>query len=292
MNSRQLRAIHKYKIIKSILPNFTLKLLCKIAGVSVSGYYCWKNRKLKNKDFEITALISKIFFQHNGKIGIRRIKMELERNYNLIVNKKKIQRIKQENNLKTKIRKKRKNYSGYLRSQRWCVAENILNRQFRQNKSAKAYSTDVTYLTTKTGRYYLSVVKDLGSKEIAAYNVSTKHDLGLVMNTINQLQKHKKEAIMHSDRGGLYTSFQYIQKLKELNLTRSMSRSGNCLDNAPIESFFGHLKDEMDYRDCKSLEEIRDKIDEYIYYYNTRRYQWGLNKMTPCEFRQYLNSSY
>ena len=109
-------------------------------------------------------------------------------------------------------------------------------------------------MTTKTGRYYLSVVKDLGSKEIAAYNVSTKHDLGLVMNTINQLQKHKKEAIMHSDRGGLYTSFQYIQKLKELNLTRSMSRSGNCLDNAPIESFFGHLKDEMDYTDCKSLE--------------------------------------
>ena len=161
MNSRQLRAIHKYKIIKSILPNFTLKLLCKIAGVSVSGYYCWKNRKLKNKDLEITALISKIFFQHNGKIGIRRIKMELERNYNLIVNKKKIQRIKQENNLKTKIRKKRKNYSGYLRSQTWCIAENILNRQFRQNKTDKAYSTDVTYLTTKTGRYYLSVVKDL-----------------------------------------------------------------------------------------------------------------------------------
>ena len=76
----------------------------------------------------------------------------------------------------------------------------------------------------------------------------------------------------YSDRGGLYTSFQYIQKLKELNLIRSMSRSGNCLDNAPIESFFGHLKDEMDYKDCKSLEETRDKIDEYIYYYNNRRY--------------------
>ena len=112
------------------------------------------------------------------------------------------------------------------------------------------------------------------------------------MNTINQLKKHAKEGIMHSDRGGLYTSFQYIQKLKELNLIRSMSRSGNCLDNAPIESFFGHLKDEMDYKDCKSLEEIRDKIDEYIYYYNNRRYQWGLSKMTPCEYREYLAMSY
>ena len=197
MNSHQLRAIHKYQIIESILSLYTLKLLCKIAKVSVSGYYCWKNRILKNKDKEIISIISQIFFQHNGKIGIRRIKMELERNYNLIVNKKKIQRIKKQDG-----------------------------------------------------------------------------------------------AILHSDRGGLYTSFQYIQKLKELNLTRSMSRSGNCLDNAPIESFFGHLKDEVEYKECKTLEEIRDKIDIYIYYYNTRRYQWGLNKMTPNEFRQYLQSSY
>ena len=94
MNSRQLRTIHKYKIIESILPKFTLKVLCKIAEVSVSGYYYWKNRELQDKDIEIIGIISKIFFQHNGKIGIRRIKMELERNYNLIVNKKKIQRIK------------------------------------------------------------------------------------------------------------------------------------------------------------------------------------------------------
>ena len=106
MNSRQLRTIHKYQIIRSILPKFTIKVLCKIAEVSVSGYYCWKNREVKDKDIEIIAIISKIFFQHNGKIGIRRIKMELERNYNLIVNKKKIQRIKKENNLKTQIRKK------------------------------------------------------------------------------------------------------------------------------------------------------------------------------------------
>lgn len=108
MNSHQLRAIHKYQIIESILSLYTLKLLCKIAKVSVSGYYCWKNRILKNKDKEIISIISQIFFQHNGKIGIRRIKMELERNYNLIVNKKKIQRIKKENNLKTQIRKKKK----------------------------------------------------------------------------------------------------------------------------------------------------------------------------------------
>ncbi len=289
MNS--LRTIHKFQIITTLKTNFKVKYLCKIANVSVSGYYAWTNRVVENNDLEITSLISKIFFQYNGKIGIRRIKMELERKYNLIVNKKKIQRIKSENNLKTQIRKKRKNYPGYIRSQRWCIADNILNRRFRQKEVNKAYSTDVTYLTTNNKRYYLSVVKDLGSKEIVAYNISEKHDLELVIGTLTQLHK-QNNSILHSDRGGLYTSFQYIQKLRELNLIRSMSRSGNCLDNAPIESFFGHLKDELEYKDCKNLEELRDKIDKYIYYYNNERYQWGLNKMTPCEFKNFLLKSY
>lgn len=217
--------------------------------------------------------------------------MELERKYNLIVNKKKIQRIKQENNLKIQIRKKRKNYLGYIRSQRWCIADNILNRKFRQKEANRAFTTDVTYLTTNNKRYYLSVVKDLASKDIVAYNISEKHDLELILGTLTQMQK-QNSAIMHSDRGGLYTSFQYIQKLKDLNLIRSMSRSGNCLDNAPIESFFGHLKDELDYKDCKTLKELRDKIDKYVYYYNNERYQWGLNKMTPYEFKDYLLKSY
>lgn len=289
MNS--LRTIHKFQIIQSLKENFRVKYLCKIAKVSVSGYYTWVNRVAQNKDLEITSLISKIFFQYNGKIGIRRIKMELERKYNLIVNKKKIQRIKQENNLKTQIRKKRKNYLGYIRSQKWCIADNILNRKFRQKEANRAFTTDVTYLTTNNKRYYLSVVKDLASKDIVAYNISEKHDLELILGTLTQMQK-QNSAIMHSDRGGLYTSFQYIQKLKDLNLIRSMSRSGNCLDNAPIESFFGHLKDEVDYKDCKTLKELRDKIDKYVYYYNNERYQWGLNKMTPYEFKNYLLKSY
>ena len=169
--------------------------------------------------------------------------------------------------------------------------DNILNRKFRQKEANKVYTTDVTYLTTNKKRYYLSVVKDLGSKEIVAYNISEKHDLELILGTLRQLKK-QDGTIMHSDRGGLYTSFQYIQKLNELNLNRSMSRSGNCLDNAPIESFFGHLKDELEYKDCRNLEELRDKIDKYIYYYNNERYQWGLNKMTPNEFKNYLLKSY
>lgn len=289
MNS--LRTIHKYEIIERLHSRYSLKILCTIANVSVSGFYSWKNRVVNNNNKEIENLISKIFFEYKGKIGIRRIKMELERKYNQIVNKKKIQRIKQKLGLKTQIRRKRNNYQGYLRSEKWCIADNILNRQFRLNIANRAYSTDVTYLITKNNRYYLSVIKDLCTKEIVAYNVSDKHDLALILGTLEQMSK-QNNAIMHSDRGGLYTSFQYIQKLKELNLIRSMSRSGNCLDNAPIESFFGHLKDEIEYKKCKTLDEIRAKIDEYMYYYNNNRYQWGLNKMTPLEYRNLIALSY
>ena len=289
MNS--LRTIHKYEIIELLHSRYSLKILCTIANVSVSGFYSWKKRVVNNNNKEIENLISKIFFEYKGRIGIRRIKMELERKYNQIVNKKKIQRVKQKLGLKTQIRRKRNNYQGYLRSEKWCIADNILNRQFRQNSANRAYSTDVTYLITKNNRYYLSVIKDLCTKEIVAYNVSDKHDLALILGTLEQMSK-QNNAIMHSDRGGLYTSFQYIQKLKELNLIRSMSRSGNCLDNAPIESFFGHLKDEINYKECKTLNEIRAKIDEYMYYYNNNRYQWGLNKMTPLEYKNLIALSY
>ena len=289
MNS--LRTIHKYEIIELLNTQYSLKILCKIANVSVSGFYSWKKRVVNNNNKEIENLISKIFFEYKGRIGIRRIKMELERKYNQIVNKKKIQRIKQKLGLKTQIRRKRNNYQGYLRSEKWCIADNILNRQFRQNSANRAYSTDVTYLITKNSRYYLSVIKDLCTKEVVAYKVSDKHDLALILGTLEQMPK-QNDAIMHSDRGGLYTSFQYIQKLKKLNLIRSMSRSGNCLDNAPIESFFGHLKDEIEYKECKTLDEIRAKIDEYMYYYNNNRYQWGLNKMTPLEYKNLIALSY
>ena len=289
MNS--LRTIHRYEIIELLNTQYALKILCKIAKVSVSGFYSWKKRIVNNNNKEIENLISKIFFEYKGRIGIRRIKMELERKYNQIVNKKKIQRIKQKLGLKTQIRRKRNNYQGYLRSEKWCIADNILNRQFRQNSANRAYSTDVTYLITKNSRYYLSVIKDLCTKEIVAYKVSDKHDLALILGTLEQMPK-QNNAIMHSDRGGLYTSFQYIQKLKELNLIRSMSRSGNCLDNAPIESFFGHLKDEIEYKKCKNLDEIRAKIDEYMYYDNNNRYQWGLNKMTPLEYKNLIALSY
>lgn len=220
--------------------------------------------------------------------------MELEKDYHVVVNHKKIIRIKKEYGLKTQIRVTNQHRASFEKVRKWCMAENILNRNFNQKLPEQAYATDVTYLILNNGlTYYLSAIKDLGPKEISAYEVSENHDVELILNTLNKLKRNEpKAAIMHSDRGGIYTSFQYIQKLKEMNLIRSMSRSGECLDNASIETFFGHLKDEVNYKECKNIAELRDKIDKYVYYYNTGRYQWNLKRMAPKEYRHFLEKSY
>ena len=220
--------------------------------------------------------------------------MELEKDYQMVVNHKKIIRIKKEYGLKTQVRCTNRHRKSFEKVRKWCIAENILNREFNQKLPEQAYATDVTYLILNNGlTCYLSAIKDLGPKEIAAHEVSESHDVKLAINTLEKLERDEtKEAIMHSDRGGIYTSFQYMQKLKDMNLIRSMSRSGECLDNASIETFFGHLKDEVNYKNCKNIEELRDKIDKYVYYYNNGRYQWNLKRMAPKEYRHFLEKSY
>jgi transposase InsO family protein len=120
--------------------------------------------------------------------------------------------------------------------------------------------------------------------------------MSLVINTIEKLKMNPnitklEEAMIHSDQGSQYTHPLYIETIKKLKMVQSMSRKGNCLDNAPIESFFGHLKDEVDYQSCKSFEKLHWLIGEYVKYYNYKRQQWNLKKMTPVEYRNHLLSS-
>ena len=112
----------------------------------------------------------------------------------------------------------------------------------------------------------------------------------LVIGTIENLKSkiYLDNVLIHSDQGFHYTNAQYRKLLQDNNVIQSMSRKGNCIDNAPMESFFGHLKDELDYKECKTFEELVEKIDKYIYYYNNERYQWSRNKMTPVEYRSHL----
>ena len=289
-------ASQTFNTIKSLNENskLSINLLCKIASVSKSGYYSWLNRKLSEKEIEIINLIKQQYWVKQGKSGYRTITMDLKRDLHLKINHKKVQRIMREYGLKAIIRKNN-NCKNHVKAQRksenWTIAPNILNCNFNTTQTGKIYSTDVTYLKLKNNQtYFLSAIKDLASGEISAYSISDKHDINLILDTINQLTEISDNCIIHSDRGALYSSFRYIQKLKEKGITRSMSEAGKPTQNAPIESFFGHLKDEVDYKKCNNFSELKDKIDNYVYYYNTNRYQWNKKMLTPIEVKEYLLS--
>ena len=173
------------------------------------------------------------------------------------------------------------------------TCENKLARKFEQSIPFRVFCTDITYLSFNHRFAYLSVIKDIASGEIVGSSLSMHLEMNIVMNTLENLQSHEhcqefENAMIHSDQGFHYTNPLYINKVKELNMIQSMSRKGNCIDNAPIESFFGHLKDDVDYKSCKTFEELRLLIDEYVKYYNHERYQWERKKMTPVEYRNHL----
>ncbi len=173
--------------------------------------------------------------------------------------------------------------------------DNILNRDFYEAKPGEHLLTDITYLYYGPGREraYLSTIKDAATREILAYKVCKSLDLQFVLDTVNQLvDKHNDlltpDTLLHSDQGCHYTSIAYQQLLKQLEITQSMSRRGNCWDNAPQESFFGHMKDELHLKDCLDYEDLLNEIDDYMDYYNNYRYQWDLGKRSPVEYRIYL----
>lgn len=157
--------------------------------------------------------------------------------------------------------------------------------------------TDITYLFYGNGKKaYLSTIKDGSTNEILAYNVSSNLSLDIATDTIHKLMNNNKlklapDAFIHSDQGVHYTSPTFQKLVKGFGLGQSMSRRGNCWDNAPQESFFGHFKDEAHIKSCTALDELKDEKDEYMDYYNNYRYQWDLKKMTPVLFRNHLLSA-
>ena len=171
---------------------------------------------------------------------------------------------------------------------------NILDRNFSQTEPFKTFGTDITYLRDGNGqRLYLSILRDIASGEVIAHYWSRWLGLDLSLEIIRQAvysigKDHLENSLIHSDQGFHYTQPTYIATLKDLSIVQSMSRKGNCIDNAPTESFFGHLKDELDLSLCYTNDQVSIAIDDYIYYYNNHRYQWTKNKMAPVEYRNHL----
>jgi transposase InsO family protein len=174
------------------------------------------------------------------------------------------------------------------------VLANLLNRNFKQNIPGKVLLTDITYLFYANGKKaYLSTIKDGSTNEILAYNVSDSLTLELATDTIAKLKKNSKfklpkGAFIHADQGSHYTSPKFQKLVKRYKLGQSMSRRGNCWDNAPQESFFGHFKDEAYIKSCSTLKQLKNEIKQYMIYYNNYRYQWDLKKMTPVQYRNHL----
>ena len=196
--------------------------------------------------------------------------------------------------LRCRIRRKNPYKMIMKKTQEHRTFDNILDRNFRQIVPRKALCTDITYLYYGAGRRaYLSAIKDIATGEALSWEVSRTIELEFVISTVAKLgdMDLPPDALIHSDQGFHYTSPVYIEQVKHLGIIQSMSRKANCIDNAPMESFFGHFKDELDFRDCQTFEQLRNAIDEYMHYYNNQRYQWRLNKMTPVQYRSHLTAA-
>lgn len=239
---------------------------------------------MPDKDYADFLRIKNVFDKGKGKFGWRNMKMRLPD-----MNHKKIQRIMRKYGLVTKVRRKNPYRASYKKTMEHRVVPNTLQRAFRQHVPFRFFCTDITYIPFLDGFAYLSVVKDIASGEVVAWNASMNIDMALVLDTIKDVPSDRcTNALLHSDQGFHYTNPAFIQIAKEMKMLQSMSSKGCCIDNAPIESFFGHMKDELDYRSCCSFQELHLRIGEYMQYYNHERKQWTRNRMTPVEYRNHL----
>ena len=272
--------------------------LCELAGVSRSGYYAWveaapvreAREEQDQKDFE---LILKAYKYRSYAKGAIHIHMRLL-HWNTRMNVKKIRRLMKKYGLRCHIRR-RDPYREMMRDmQTNQIAPNVLDRNFDAYLPREACLTDITYIPYNGTFCYLSVIKDVCTKEILAYVLSTDLKVDFVLRTVEILLKdHGKELtegmIIHSDQGCHYTSKRFIEMLADNEFFQSMSRKANCWDNAPQESFFGHMKDEIEdkLRRCKTFEQVKALIDDWMDYYNNDRCQWELAKLTPREYYVY-----
>ncbi len=279
-----------------------LALLCRIANVSRSGYYRWvaaADDRLcrEEKDKADFLIIMEAYLYRGYAKGARGIYMRLlHKQPPIVMNIKKIRRLMAKYRLMCPIRKAnpwRRMAKALKTSQ---VAPNLLNREFREHGARKVLLTDITYILYNNGqRCYMSTILDAFTKQLLAYVVSDSLEVEFVLETIRiMVRDHgislQAETLINSDQGCHYTSFRFIQLVKNANLRQSMSRRANCWDNAPQESFYGHMKDEIDISRCKTFAEVKEIICDWADYYNNDRYQWELAKLSPNEYYEFIRT--
>jgi len=265
---------------------FDLEVLLNQTNMARSSfYYHQKQFDLPDKYLEIKKLIRTIYNQHKGRYGYRRITDELQ-NKAIIINHKTVLRLMKLLGLKSIIRVKK--YKSY-RGESGKIAPNILERKFKAEAPNQKWATDITEFNVSGNKLYLSPIIDLYNQEIVSYELTERPVFNQVATMLKKAFKkipNNTNLMLHSDQGWQYQMKRYQFLLKEKGIIQSMSRKGNCLDNAIIENFFGILKSEMFYtQKFKSIEQLKKEIDKYITYYNNERIKSNLNKMSPIKYR-------
>ena len=267
---------------------YTISEMCRFFEVSRSGYYDYvKRMNIPARDLSLAERIKECQEKCGKTYGYRRVHIWLARN-GIHKNPKTILRVMQKYNLLSVVRRRRfYKYTEHLHKYK-----NHWNQNFKADRPNQKWATDITYIHTKQGVLYLSIIRDLYDNSIVAYKTGTQQTISLVLNTIKAAKRKEKvtaELQLHSDQGFQYTSHGYFKLTKSYNITPSMSSKGNPYDNAMAENFFSILKPECIYRaKLKTYEEARLLIGEYIRFYNNERIQTK-TKLTPMEFRsQYV----
>ena len=255
---------------------YAISVMCRFFGVSRSGYYDYvKRQRIPARDTNVEKWIRQCQQESRKTYGYRRVWLWL-RARNIHRNPKTILRIMQKYGLLSEIRRRRK---WVQMGQQLHKYENLLNRQFSADRPNHKWVTDISYIHTGQGVLYLSMIRDLYDNSIVAYKTASQQTVNLVLDTIRLAIKKEKNRVaaelqLHSDQGFQYTSQGYFNLIQSYGITPSMSRRGNCYDNAMAENFFSILKTECIYRHKpKTLDEARMLIDDYIYFYNNQRIQ-------------------
>lgn len=276
----------KYLIIYRRRDKYAIQTMCRFFGVSRSGYYSYvKRMDTPDRDEPLAALIENCQRQTHHTYGYRRVHIWLERR-GIHHNPKTVLRVMNKYGLLSEIRRKKKYRAMGQQLHKYA---NLLNRDFTAQRPNQKWVTDISYIHTAQGVLYLSVIRDLFDNSIVAHRTGTEQTVNLVLNTIKDAMAKETvtmELYLHSDQGLQYTSHAYFGLTQEYRITPSMSRRGNCYDNALAENFFSILKSECIYRQkLDSFDQARLLIDQYIHFYNYERLQLK-TRLTPFEMRR------
>jgi transposase InsO family protein len=268
--------------------DYSVQAMSAYLQVSRSGYYAWlKRMEREDPDQGNMARVKSVYLQNHRVYGYRRVTYALRQTYGIKLNHKTVYRLMRKLGLRS-VARKRKVYKRFEQIPYLHRYPNLLQRNFSASRPNQKWVTDITYIQTQQGILYLSVIKDLYDGFIVSHQTSSNNSVELVTATLRQALQHdaiSSGLTLHSDQGNQYRSHAYFLLTQDQLISVSMSRPGNCLDNAAMENFFGHLKEEAIYQTkLLTLQQAKEVIDDYIHFYNYERIQLK-TKLTPFQQR-------